>query len=158
MINIVHIKFKSFLPGNRISSIHLRPPGNARLHRMAAALEISVEGKVLGEPWPGADQRHVAPEDVEELGKLVEGSVADDLSKGGEPQFVGQEGALRVPAVVHGPELDETEDLFALARPFLYKKDLAAIEDYLQKNNQHDQRRQGQDQEERCQEIEDRLD
>jgi hypothetical protein len=124
---------------------------------MAAALEIVVEGKVLGEPGAGADERHVAAKDVEELREFVEGRVADDLADTGKALFIIKQVPVAVLFVVHGPELDEPEYFFVFSRPCLDKKDFPPVENGQQQDDQEDQRREGRQQDEGSQEIEDGL-
>src|SRR5262249_7548160 len=73
-------------------AVDLRPSGDPGGHAVA--------GPVLGEPpaeqvhevpvlWPGPDQGHVAPKDVEELGQLVQAGAAEEPSHPGHRGLVG---------------------------------------------------------------------
>ena len=102
-------------PGDGVAPAYLRESAESLPHGVAPALFGGHEDHVAHELGPRAYHGHVALEDVEEFGQLVEAGGAQELAVGVQPHVVGEQVALRVPFVGHGAELDEPEYLFALA-------------------------------------------
>ena len=85
---------------------------------------------LVDDQGPGADQRHVAAQDVQQLGKLVERGAPQEAADAGDAGVVldleeataglvavGELRALGVGAVDHGAELVDLEDLGRCGRP-----------------------------------------
>src|SRR5215472_11431989 len=53
-----------------------------------AAHVVVVGGSLLGQRWPGADQRHVSPQYVPELGQLIQRIPAQPRADGRDPRVV----------------------------------------------------------------------
>ena len=119
MVHIPHVEAEFLGPADGVASVTLRPAADARSHLMAARLFGGVERQVLYQQGARADERHVAFEDVDELGQLVDGGGADEATDLREALGVGQEVALGITLVGHGLELDDAEHLAVQAGPLL---------------------------------------
>ena len=112
--------------------------GEAGADRVAAVvLGRVVAGDDRGELRARADQRHVAAHDVDQLGELVEGQLAQPAPDPGEPGVAGVlvglaavlavEGGLLAAAVgVHRAELHDGEGPAAVTDALLAQEDRAA--------------------------------
>lgn len=89
---------------------------------MPAHLLLGIQGEVLGQERTWADERHVALEDVDELGELIDRGGADEAAYLGEAVGIGEELALGIALIGHGLELDDLEDLAVLARALLVEQ------------------------------------
>ena len=78
---------------------------------MPAHLLLGIQGEVLGQERTWAYECHVALEDVDELGELIDRGGADDAADLGEAVGIGKEVALGITLIGHGLELDDLEDL-----------------------------------------------
>ena len=67
--------------------------------------------------WP--DKCHIPLEDVDELGKFVDGGGADEAAHLGEALCIGEEFTICVTLVGHGLKFDDLENLSILARALL---------------------------------------
>ena len=112
-------------PGDGVAPVHLRKPAESLPHGVPPALFGGHEYHVAHELGPRPDYGHVALEDVEEFGQLVEAGGAEELAVGVQPHVVGEQVPLRVLLVGHGAELDEPEYPFALARAGLREEGVA---------------------------------
>ena len=112
-------------PGDSVAPAYLRESAESLPHGVAPALFGGHEDHVAHELGPGPDYGHVAHEDVEQFGELVEAGGAEELAVGVQPHVVGEQVALRVLLVGHGAELDEPEYLFALAGAGLREEGVA---------------------------------
>ena len=129
VVHIFHVHFEFLLPADGVSAMYLGVAGQAGADLVAAVLLGVIPGQVLHQQGPGADDAHVALDDVERLGQLVQGGLPQDAAIPIEPYLVRQQLAVLVLPVVHGAEFDELKNLFALARPLLGKEGVAAHED-----------------------------
>lgn len=89
---------------------------------MPAHLLLGIQGEVLGQERPRADERHVALEDVDELGELIDGGGADEAAYLGEAVGIGEEVALGIAFIGHCLELDDLEDLAVKTRALLIEQ------------------------------------
>src|SRR5579872_1989566 len=64
------------LVGEVVAARHLPEPGDARPHRVAAQRPAADRGRIVDDERAGPDERHLAGDDVEQLGKLVEAETA----------------------------------------------------------------------------------
>ncbi|MSS73735.1 MAG: glycosyltransferase family 1 protein [Candidatus Latescibacteria bacterium] len=95
-------------------AVDLRPAGDAGPHPVASGvsgdlpLELLDECRTFG---PGADQAHVAHEDVVELGEFVEAGAPEPASDAGHAGVVppGPDGAVCLRILNHGAEFDQKE-------------------------------------------------
>ncbi len=124
--------------------------GQAGGNLQTASIFVGVKLDFARQGRPGADEGHIALEDIDQLGQLVEAGAAEDAAEGGDSRvalhFEGagvdvlvELGELVLEAVGvadHGAELVEAEDAFVLTDPVVSVEDRAAI---LQPDDQGDQ-------------------
>lgn len=127
MIDVPDIELEFARPADGVASVDLGPAGDAGGDEMAPTLGFIIEGEVLDEEGARADEAHVAFEDVDELGKFVDGGGAYEFADGGEALGVRKEVAVRIFAVVHGFEFDDLKDFFMLAGSRLGEEDASPI-------------------------------
>lgn len=84
-----------------------------------------VARQIFNQERPRSNHSHVALEDVEQFGKLVEAGGAEELAVGVQPHVVGEQVPLGVTLVGHGAELDELEDFLVKTRARLCKERIA---------------------------------
>ena len=140
-------------PGDGVAPVHLRESAEALPHGVALALFGGHEDHIAHQLGPGPDYGHVALEDVDELGQLVEAGGAQELAVGVQSHVVGEQVPLRVTLVGHGAELDEPEYLFALARAGLREEGVALHLDRPHEGEDHQQRAQGENRGQRAAEV-----
>ena len=129
MLHIPYIIGKLLWPRHRVATIHLRPPGNAGFHLVAARLLGAVERQIFHQQRAGPHKRHVAFQNVEQLRQLVEGSFPDELPDGRETLFVGEQMAVCVALVGHGLEFHHGKNSPVPPGPGLREPDLATVGD-----------------------------
>src|SRR6516165_9926987 len=66
--------------------VYLSPTGNAGANRQSCS---GVRRLVSREKWPGSDQRHVADQHVQQLGKFVDACLAKQPTNPRDALFVG---------------------------------------------------------------------
>ena len=76
VFDVPRIEFEFFVPGEAVSAVDLRPSGDAGHDPLAAFLIVIIAIEVLHEEGAGADEAHVAFENVEERREFVEGESA----------------------------------------------------------------------------------
>ena len=140
-------------PGDSVAPVHLRKPAEALPHGVPPALFGGHKYHVTHELGPGPDYGHVALEDVEKFGELVEAGGAEELAVGVQPHVVGEQVPLRVTLVGHGAELDEPEYPFALARAGLREEGVAMHLDGAEDGEHEQQRAQGENRRQRAAEV-----
>ena len=122
---------------------------------MALALfgghEHHVAHELRSRPYHG----HVALEDVEEFGELVEAGAAQEPAVGGQAHVVGEQFPAGVALVCHGAELDELEYLFALPGPGLREEGVPAHLDGPNQRKENEQRAQAAQGRKRAAEVQD---
>ena len=92
---------------------------------MALALFGGHKNHVAHELGSRSNYGHVALEDVEEFGELVEAGGAEELAVGIQANIVWEQVAVGILFVRHGAELDEFENFFVKARARLRKERIA---------------------------------
>ena len=142
-------------PGHGVPAVHLSESAESLPHGVALALFGGHEHHVANQLGPRPYHGHVALEDVEEFGELVEAGAAQELAVFGKAHVVGEQVARLVPLVGHGAELDEPEDLFALARARLRKKGIPLHLDSTHNREDYKQRTQAKYCREGAKEIQD---
>src|SRR5215510_1771611 len=108
MLDVPDVQLDALLPGNPGSAVNLGPPGHARAKVQAAALARRVELDLCGQSRPGSDDPHLAAQDVEEVGQLVEREATEQAADPSDARVFGRHGrphADGVGALAHGPEL-----------------------------------------------------
>ena len=127
VVDVPDVEGEFLLPGDGVAAVALGPAGDAGAHFVAAGLLGRVEGEVLNEQGAGADEGHVADEDVPELGQLVDGGGADEAAYAREALLVGQEAALGVALVAHGLEFHYAEDFGIFAGALLEEEGAGSL-------------------------------
>ena len=72
VIHVPNVELKFFIPSQRVPSHHLRHTRDARLDVVAPFLKRGVEGNIFRKQGARPNQAHVAPDDIPQLGKLIE--------------------------------------------------------------------------------------
>ena len=117
---------------------------------MAVLLFLVVQWQIFDQQWTGANDGHIAPEDVPQLRQLVQGGGAQRTAKLGQSDFIGQQVALFVPLIGHGAELIKAKNLLILTGTVLMEdhgtSQLGAHQNrcHQQHRGQHHQRQAGQ--------------
>lgn len=142
MPDIVHIQPEFLLPGDRVAAVDLRKPRETGTDIVAMALLGIVAGQVLHQQGPGADDGHIALEDVPKLRQLVKAGGAEGAAELRQAQLVGQQLAVFVPRVRHGAEFIHFEYLLVLTGALLTENDGTA--QLCPHQNGHDQQHRGQ--------------
>src|SRR5438105_451892 len=86
-LDVVEIDRQHLREGNPAARRDLVETGDPRLHRQPQAAAVVVERVLLGDRWARADDAHVAPEHVEQLGDLVEAEPPQDASDRRHPRI-----------------------------------------------------------------------
>ena len=105
-------------PGQRRAAVDLRPAGDAGLEREAAALAVGVLRDLDRDRRARADDRHLALEDVDEVGQLVDRGAAQQRADAGDPAVAvvdGQPRAHLLGAGDHRAQLEDVERRAVLA-------------------------------------------
>ena len=113
--------------------------------------EHHVAHELRSRPYHG----HVALEDVEEFGELVEAGAAQEPAVGGQAHVVGEQFPAGVALVGHGAELDELEYLFALPGSGLREEGVPAHLDGPNQRKENEQRAQAAQGRKRAAEVQD---
>ena len=158
LAGVAEIPRDALAEGEVVAPADLGQTGDAGADAHAQSAGDAVEGgHLLRNPRAGADEGHVALEDVEQLRQFIERGGAQELAHEGGALLIRQEIAFRIAGVGHGAELDDMEGLAATADALLQEEGVAALEDYKQQQDEQQQRRERQQQEEREEEVADAL-
>lgn len=144
-------------PGDGVAAVDLCQPAEALAHGVALALFVRHEDHVAHELRPRPDDGHVALEDVEEFGELVEAGGAEKLAVGVQALVVGEQVAARVLLVGHGAELDEPKDFLVQPGARLRKEGVALHLDCAKEGERDQQRAQAEDCESGAAEVKEAL-
>ena len=106
---------------------------------VAAELERRVAVEVAQRERARPDDAHVAAEDVEELGQLIERGGSQEMAQLGDALLVGQVHTVLVAGIGHGAELHEAKRLVALAHALLAEQD-GRTNGYADNQGQHQHR------------------
>ena len=85
--NVIHVpdvEAEPLAPSQGVSSIHLRPARYSGSYGVPPRLFRSVPFEILYEQGAGADETHVAPQDVQELGQFIQAEPAKHPSEPGQ--------------------------------------------------------------------------
>src|SRR5260370_42458008 len=113
--------------------LHLRPSGHTGTHFVAQHVVREFGTKLFYELGPlraRANDAHVAEEDVEELGELVEGPGTNPASHPRSPRILRLRplrAAFFLGPLPHRSELDDVDRLAVESHPHLAIEDLTAI-------------------------------
>ena len=72
MVDVLEVELDPIGPWDLVPPLELRPARNAGADREPPQLLLVVALDLVGERGPGADDAHLAANDVQELGDLVE--------------------------------------------------------------------------------------
>lgn len=139
--NVAQVESDALAEGEVVAPLDLGEPGEAGAD--AHAPLSGVEGEsvhMLGDPRARADEAHVADEDVEELGQLVEGGCAQQAAEPCGAILVREQFAVDPALVVHGAEFNDVERLAVHADAFLDEDGVAALQ---QNEQQGDEQQHG---------------
>ena len=142
-------------PGHGVPAVHLREPAESLAYCMALALFGGHKDHVAHELRPRPDYGHVALEDVEEFGQFVEAGTAKEFPVRIQADIVREKIALGILLVRHRTELDELEDLFALAGAGLRKEGITLHLDCTHNRENNEQRAQAEDCRESTEKVQD---
>src|SRR5690606_34879841 len=87
VVHVIQIEPHRFVPGQVGAAGDLPQPGDTRLDQQPAPHVPQVVA-VVGGQRPGPDQRHLAPQDVDELRQLVDGAGPQQLAEREDPGIV----------------------------------------------------------------------
>src|SRR5688572_22699952 len=123
VVDVLEVELDPIGPHDLVAAFELRPAGDPGPHLEAAALALVVALHLVGKRRARADHAHVTPEDVQELGDLVEREAPEEASDAGD---VGRVWKDRVVAGDHRAELHQLERLSAKPDPLLAEEDRPA--------------------------------
>src|SRR5918996_508969 len=89
MVHVPDVELDSLLPAQRCAAVHLRPAGDPGLHLEPTALPGRVLLDLLLDRGTRADDRHLPPQDVDQIRNLVEGEAAQQPTDAGPPRVAG---------------------------------------------------------------------
>src|SRR6185437_10727824 len=107
MIDVPRVERELALPRDFVASVHLRPSREAWFDVEALPLLGVVPRDVLHQERARPDDTHLAGEDVEQLGQLVEARAAKQLTDAGQPMFVGEQAPVRAFGARHRTKLED---------------------------------------------------
>jgi sugar O-acyltransferase (sialic acid O-acetyltransferase NeuD family) len=129
VVDVLDVEGEFLLPGQGIAPADLGQTGDPGLHLVAAGLLGRVAVEVAHEQRAGPHERHVALQDVQERGELVDAGGAEEAAERGDAVGVGGQAVLARLRLPHRAELVEVEGLAVEARALLAKEDWAAVGD-----------------------------
>ncbi len=158
LAGVAEIPRDALAEGEVVATADLGQAGDAGADAHAQGAGDALEGvHLLRNPRAGADEGHIALEDVEQLGEFIERGGAQELAHEGGALLIRQELAFRIASVGHGAEFDDAEGLAAAADAGLQEEGIAALKEHEQNQDEQQQRRERQQQEEREKEVADAL-
>src|SRR5579859_3002280 len=80
VLDVPEVELYPLVPWQRSATVDLSPAGQPGLDRQAAALALGVLLHLDGERRPRADDRHLAPQDVPQVRKLIERVAPEQLA------------------------------------------------------------------------------
>ena len=149
VVEVVPELIPNLVHPRRVALHHLRPARDAGPDHVAVGKEWHLPGVPLrqyGRLRPGANKAHLTPEDVPELGQLIEPIAADDTADASDA--VGLVATRKVGAPVvddHAPELQHTEGLPQVTYTLLDEEGTAGAVEYdaeTDEGHDRDQQRQ----------------
>lgn len=125
--------------GLSTTTTDLRPTGDAGTNVMAYHVFANQMAIIFGmgeHVRTGTDDTHVATEDIDELGKLVDAGLAEETTETGDAGIMGG-GLERVGLIVHThtAELETGESLSVISCAGLTEKDGAGIGEFRDQSN-----------------------
>ena len=115
MVDVVHVKRQTVMPGKGVSPIHCSIPGYSRLYRQLPRFLPFIQLGFALQVWTGAYYAHIALQDVQELGQFINACLAHDPSHARHAGVVGS--VVSRPILhnqirriyLHGPQLVHDE-------------------------------------------------
>ena len=117
--DVIDVILKLLCPADVVAAVDLRPTAHSGGDIVAVVLLLAVEREVLHQQRTGADEGHIALEEVDQLRQFVNRGGADKLAHLGQTVGIGKELALGIPLVRHCLELQSLENLLILPRTVL---------------------------------------
>lgn len=128
MIHIPVVQPDPIVPFDRLASVDLSPAGDAgtNVEHVELLRRVSIVGPgMISQGRPRPDQGHVALEDVDELGQLIDGSCPEDSPDLCDP-LVPDLGIHTGPGMLgvldHGAKLIDQKHLSVIADPLLLEQ------------------------------------
>jgi hypothetical protein len=118
VLDVPEVELDALGPGQLRAPVDLGPAGDARLHGQAPALALGVAVDLDRHRRPRAHDRHVAAQDVDEVGHLVERRAPQQAPDAGDPRVSlahRQAGAHVLGACDHRAQLEHVEGAAVLA-------------------------------------------
>lgn len=110
VLDVDQVIAKAAAEGDAIAAVDLGHAGDAGTHGAALPAVVGRERGHLGRnPGTGAHKSHVTLQDVDELGKFVQGGAAEEAPQREQPLLIGQELPVFILPVVHRFEFDDLE-------------------------------------------------
>lgn len=141
MIDIPQIEEKSLLPIRGISSIHLRPPGQAGRYQMPTVLLRTIVWEVVHAERSRAYEAHLAFQDVEESRKFIQAGAAHPLAESCESILVGQELPVGSAGIGHRTEFICLKGLLVKPRTFLHEQQRPPVKNPCRQGRESDDRK-----------------
>lgn len=141
VVDIPHVELEFLSPAEVVSSVTLRPAGDAGAYVVAAHLLGTIERQILHEQRAGANEAHITLKHVPQLGQLVERRVAHEGAEASDSLLVRQQLAVRAFALVHGLEFDNLERLALEAGALLKEKHSCALVEEMEQNGNREKNR-----------------
>lgn len=152
MLDILHVVYDLLLRPQIIPAVDLGPSGQAGGHHHAVGKAEDIRLKLpieIGTLRPGPHKAHVAPQDVPQLGQLIQPGAPEEMAETGAARVADRRPAravgLRVQA--HGPEFIDHEGLSVEAQALLPENGgTGRVQHHDQGNEQHGKRQEQQPQ------------
>ena len=123
VLDVDQVIAKAAAEGDAIAAVDLGHAGDAGTHGAALPAVVGRERGHLGRnPGTGAHKSHVTLQDVDELGKFVQGGAAEEAPQREQPLLIGQELPVFILPVVHRFEFDDLEQSSPVPYARLKKK------------------------------------
>ncbi len=148
MLDVPEIELDPLVPRQRRATLHLRPAGDPGWHRQPAELALGVLGDLDLNGRPRPHEAHLAAQDVDEVGELVERQPPHDRADAGDARIALVDRQPRphpLGAADHRAELQQVELRAVLAdAPLPVDRRTARLGANGQAREAHDRRRQHQ--------------
>ena len=99
----------------------LSPTGDARPYPVAPPLTVAVAREVVAQQRPRPDQRHLPPQDVDQLRQLVHAPAPQQPSQPRQPLFVRKRDSTWIARIPHRPQFKDLKRTFIQPRASLPK-------------------------------------
>ena len=156
-LNVFKIVADFSFPCHCVTTADLRESAKSLSHGVTLTLFRGHKDHVTHKLRPRPDYGHVALEDVEEFGQLVEAGGAEELAVFSKAHIVREQVAVCVLLVGHGAELDKIEDFLILAGAGLRKEGVALHLERTDNGQQNQERAQAEDRRESTEEVQNSL-